>query len=79
MINLYLITRNKDLKPNYDAARGFVIAAESEMIARNLAADAGGDEPRIHWLELEYSTIEHIGMSHRYQTRQIIMRDFNAG
>ena len=43
-------------KPWYDKAFGFVVRAETEEKARELASDRCGDEGRHAWLNSEYST-----------------------
>ena len=51
MMNLYLIERfHVDDCPDYDEFAGFVIAAETEWVARRIAADRSSGEGREIWL-----------------------------
>lgn len=40
----------------YDVALGFIVRAETEQQARELAAEQAGDEGRNAWLDPDYST-----------------------
>lgn len=73
---------NDPWEPWYDKSFGFVIRAESEVKARELAmSDAGDevgrydgdDEPKDTWLNSEYSTCEVLS---EFGDEEIIMRDF---
>lgn len=59
----------------YDCAYGFVVCAESEEQARQLAASYCGDEKAEAWLDSGFSTCEEVNPLKPC----IILRDFHAG
>jgi len=76
---------NVDWWPTYDSMYGFVVAAETEGEARELAQAGGGDETnrpfgveRSVWTNPAYTTCEVLDPS-QYSEPTIIISDFNAG
>ena len=73
-MRLWLL-RRLDTRLLYDANAGFVVRAESEEAARNLANSQAADEGLL-WNNLSASSCEvldHEG------SRGIVLTDFNAG
>ena len=78
-------TADVDWWPTYDSMYGFVVAAETEEEARELAQADGGDETnrfvgpeRSVWTNPAYTTCEVLD-PFRYSKPTIIISDFNAG
>jgi len=70
----------------WDTARGFVVAAPDEQIARNLAQAHGGDETyapdygnrTAFWLSPKLASCVPLS-AELFTEAQVILRDFNAG
>ena len=82
-MKLWLIKAREDLpkrtnpwEPWYDKAFGFVIAAETEEIARQLAADNAGDEHGQSWLSEIYSTCVELTSN---RPSGLVLKDFSSG
>lgn len=81
---LYILSERDELPDDrtnpwflvYDCASGFIVEAESEIAAREIAANACGDEGTNAWLSPALSTCEELKPD---GTSGIIMRDFHAG
>ena len=76
MNKLYLVNRTIGYLPDYDVYGGFVISADSEQEARDIAssasADEGGDvwqDPQLEFKVIADTTTEPTG---------IVLGDFNA-
>lgn len=74
-MNLYLLQRSDDAKPEYDAAFGFVVRAEIAQHAREYAAANCGDEGCAVWLDIMCEEIA----SDVPGKSGVVLRDFNAG
>ncbi len=61
---------------NYDMNHGFVIAAETEQRAREIAADCAVDEGREAWLDSKYSDCSILTAG---DSEGVIIADFHAG
>lgn len=84
-MKLWLLGNREDLEddrdtnpwsPWYDKAFGFVVRAETEEQARQLATDMAGQETRKHkdaWLDAQYSTCVELAAS---GDASVILRDF---
>ena len=71
--------RNNPWDPPYDKKHGFVIRADTEQQARELAHHRGEDENRSTlspWLLAKYSTCTEL--THDGET-EVILEDFTAG
>lgn len=87
MMNLFCIKRaNEDV--DYDEYAGFVIAAETEWLARNIAADRSSGEGREIWLRTwascggnYYETISQIELlaSDVSLPEGVVLADYRAG
>lgn len=73
-MKLYMISRTEDI--GYDEYDSFVIAAESQEQARQIAADANGDEGRAPWLDSTRSICREIDAK---SEKGIVLRSFQAG
>lgn len=60
----------------YDVATGFVVAAQSPIEARRLAAGQAGDEGSQAWLSPETATCRELKPG---TTSGVVIRDYNAG
>ena len=81
MMNLYLIKRfHEDDSLGYDEFAGFVIAAETEWVARRIAADRSAMEGREIWLSIcgPVSSIELIA-SDVSLPEGMVLADYRAG
>lgn len=58
----------------WDKAQGFVIRAETEQRAREIASQNGGDEPNHVWLDPEHSGCREITTE---GLESVILRDFH--
>lgn len=74
-MKLWLLKRESKFGPMYDVNNGFVIRAESEAQARNIASDHHGDEGIGFWLT-DKATCEELLPEGDVG---IILQDFNAG
>lgn len=71
-MRLYLLTRN--IGDRVDVAEAMVVAAHSELEARNLAAENRGDEPHHAWWEEATCVVLTPGRKAR-----LVLRSFIAG
>lgn len=81
-MELIQLTRTDEAEhyPTYDANHGFIIAAPSIEMARQLAATTQhGDEPGTVWLVPNYSTATVIGTAAPGIEQGILLADYNAG
>jgi len=62
----------------YDAYNGFVIAAESEEIAREIANEDPGAEGSI-WENPQLSSCLYIGEAADHVVEGVVLSDFHAG
>lgn len=60
----------------YDVAIGFVVRAETEQQARELATSQAGDEGKKAWLDPKYTTCKSLSS---VGDPEVILRDFKAG
>jgi hypothetical protein len=60
----------------YDANNGFVIRAETEQHAREIASQQRGDEGSSTWLDPRRSSCRELTAD---GPTEVIIRDFNAG
>jgi hypothetical protein len=60
----------------YDANNGFVIRAETEQHAREIASEQPGDEGRATWLDPRRSKCRELTAD---GPQEVVLRDFNAG
>lgn len=65
-----------DERWGYDCAYGFVVRAETELDARELAAEEHGDEGVKSWIRPEDTTCEELLPE---GSAQVVLRDFHAG
>lgn len=75
-MKLYILRPSKDSdlwSPWYDKAFGFVIRANSEMEAREIAANEHGDEGRQAWLSYASSECHELTSD---GDSEIVIRDF---
>jgi hypothetical protein len=77
-MKLWLLSNTDDKGAVYDAYNGFVIAANSEAVAREIANENAADEGRI-WENPKLSSCELIGNSIGNRSDGIILSDFHAG
>ncbi len=77
-MKLWLLTRNDDDGPTYDAYGGHVIAAPTEQEARALASEQPGDEGRDVWFNPDKVTCEHFGEAIKDEPGTWLS-DFHAG
>lgn len=77
-MKLYLVTRRDDALI-HDAYGGHVIAADTAMQARKLAASTPGDEGEAVWISPKKSLITCIADNCKYLEPGIVLSDFNAG
>lgn len=81
-MKLWLITRAEDKgdksTPIYDCYDGHVIAAPTEVAAREMASAHPGDEGAACWLSGTTSRCGHIGES-LDDVPGIVLSDFHAG
>ena len=73
-MNLYLIKRKWPI--GHDECAGFVIAAERNGQARDMAIDNCSDEGPDEWVKAKCT---QIGEAAPYDVPTIILRDFRAG
>lgn len=64
------------LQPLYDAAWGFVIRAETEDRARELASEQACDEGAKQWMSPQSSTCVELTVE---GDEEVVICDFNAG
>jgi hypothetical protein len=76
-MKLWLLTNEDADGAVYDVYNGFVIAAESEEIAREIANESPGDEGSI-WENPKLSSCELIGISETL-SEGIVLSDFHHG
>lgn len=74
-MKLYLLQPIRGWKYGCDVALGFVIRAESEIRAREMAAELHGDEGPVGWLSPELSACTVLKPD---GAEKIILRDFKA-
>ena len=74
-MNFYLLQRVAK-HTAYDESGGFVVLANDEAEARQLASSWHGDEGKDTWLSQASSTCEAIST---YGEPRIVLRDFNPG
>jgi len=76
-MKLYLLRRDIDKRdPIYDCFDGHVIRADSEAMARELAACAAADEGRDVWTDPTRSACDQIS---EHGAPGIVLSNFNAG
>lgn len=75
-MRLWIILRPDEEPPAYDVANGFVVRAESESAAREIASKNSGDEGRSVWLDPEKTTCVELMADGE---PGCILVDFNAG
>lgn len=76
-MTVYLLKRHGDI--GYDEFGGFVVYAESEEYARNIAARAKGDEGSGVWTDPKASTCEALGFTTNKVEARVVLGSFNAG
>lgn len=76
--NVYVLRRGPMSKPRYDAAFGFVVVADDEAQARQMAAQQCGDEGPDVWLSGKL-TVDILGEALPGHMPNVWLRDFNAG
>ena len=77
MLNLYKITQNKNT--GYDVYSGFVIAAKSELEAKNIALKATDfNKWNTFVSQIKDIKCQLIG-EYKFKTPKIILADFHAG
>ncbi len=76
-MKLWLLKRDDKATPTWDATFGFVVRADEESEARELAATDPGDEGKGPWLDPAATACVCIGEGDGEPG--IILRDFNAG
>lgn len=69
-------TNDSPFRSIYDCNNGFIIEAETEQQAREIAADAHADEGRDAWLNSKWSFCDELKPDGE---PGIWMRDFHAG
>lgn len=75
MLNLYLLTQNKNT--GWDTYLGFVIAAKSELQAKEMSIKESGGAGM--WVSnLQDIKCKYIG-EYKYKTPKVILESFNAG
>jgi hypothetical protein len=76
-LNVYLLTRDVNEGPSYEAAAAFVVVASSPHEARKLAALGAGEEGAFPWaFEAE---VKFVGTAEADQAAGVIIRDFRNG
>ena len=70
---LWLLERKDEA--GYDEAAGFVISADDETSAREIAFSNGGDENRSFWLDSGHVSCREIT---KREDSGVILRDFKA-
>ena len=77
-MKLYLLERNafQPAMVIYDCNNGFVIRADTEQRAREIASQQQGDEGRSTWLDPKLSSCRELSAD---GPEQVVIRDFNAG
>ena len=76
-MKLWLLTRKEtEASPIYDCADGFVIRAETEAQAREIASTSAGDEKAGTWLSADGSSCEELTTD---GPPTVVLRDFHAG
>jgi len=76
-MNLYLVARDDDYV-NYDETNSYVVAAPSELDARNWGAYASGDQSATVW-HLPTTTVALIGTAASDVPAGGVHYSFNAG
>lgn len=77
-MNIYLLKR--DNKVGYDEYDGFVIAANTEDEARQMAAEEAADEGKNIWLSPVSDDVRVVKIGiNDYPNPEIILDSFNAG
>ena len=71
---LWLLKRKDAV--GYDEAAGFVISADDETSAREIASGNGGDENRSLWLDSGYVSCREIT---KREDSGVILRDYKHG
>jgi hypothetical protein len=74
-MKLWLLKRFTET-PVYDVNNGFVIRAETENAARDIASQQRGDEGPETWTDIGLSTCEELTADGEIG---VVLRDFNAG
>jgi hypothetical protein len=77
-VDIYLLKRTSD-GIGYDEFDGFVVYAESEEYARNIAARHKGDEGSGVWTDPQKSTCAAIGSTTNKVEAGLVLGSFNAG
>ena len=76
-MRLYLLRRDRRYgDPVYDCVNGLVVRAESEEMARALAAEKSADEGGHVWLDMTKSSCDQLPEN---GVPGVILVDFNAG
>lgn len=68
--------KNSPWYPIYDCAHGFIVVAETERRARELASKEAGDEGKKAWLNPKWSNCYELKA---FDFEGVVMRDFHAG
>lgn len=77
-MKLWLLERNGLIQgmPIWDCNNGFVIRAETEQHAREIASQQRGDEGSATWLDPQRASCRELTGD---GPQEVILRDFNAG
>jgi len=90
-MNIYLILSRKDDNGNrhtlpdsgwnHDCAQGFIVQANTSHDARELAAEAAGEEGPIVWTSIQHTSCDRLGITitsamDTKPLQRILMRDF---
>jgi hypothetical protein len=75
---MYLWLLERDDSNRYDETHGVVIAADTELEARELAGNVGGAQPASIWFA-PTTTVRAVGVALPDVEKGTILRDYNAG
>jgi len=75
-MTLFLLKRRDENSGGYDEVYGFVVRAETELLARETAGGAAEAEGAKMWLDSEISSCAEVTTT---GPEEIILRDFFAG
>ena len=64
---------------SYDAYHGFVVCAETEGEAREIASGNPGDEGADSWTDIAITSCEDIGIANDSTSTGIVLADMRAG
>lgn len=74
-MKLWILKSVTDWTPWYDSAFGFVVRAETETQAREVASHRAGDEGGVVWLDAALTTCEELPTDGE---PCVVLRDFAA-